>query len=159
MQKVLFVCLGNICRSPTAQGIVEQRLREQGLDDRVAVDSAGTHGFHIGAAPDERATEAAARRGVDLSRQRARCLKPEDLEEFDLVVAMDRENYEHILRMAGDRHAHKVKLFLRDYAPQAGVDEVPDPYYGGRGGFDRVLDLIEQGADGLIASLRTGPGG
>lgn len=154
--RILFCCLGNICRSPTAQGVFERLLEETGMDTWVEVDSAGTHGFHIGACPDERATEAAARRGIDLSPQQARRLAREDVANFDLIIAMDRENYEHIRQLAGNDHAHRIKLFLRDFAPHLGVDEVPDPYYGGRGGFDQVLDLIEEGSQGLLNALRSG---
>ncbi len=151
---VLFVCLGNICRSPTAEGVFAHLLEGCGLQHRVRVDSAGTYAGHAGEPPDARSREAAARRGVDLSRQRARRIAPEDLEHFDYVLAMDKDNREAILRLSDDPALRgKVRLLL-EFAPHLPEREVPDPYYGGRGGFERVLDLIEEAAQGLLLEIR-----
>lgn len=154
MVKVLFVCMGNICRSPTAQGVFEALVRREGLEARIQIDSAGTHGYHIGKAPDPRAQEAALRRGIDLSGLRARRAQPEDFLEFDYVLAMDDSNYEDLRELCLPDYEERLRLFL-DFAPQSGVREVPDPYYGGQQGFERVLDLIEQAAEGLLADIRT----
>jgi protein-tyrosine phosphatase len=151
--KVLFVCMGNICRSPTAQGVFEQLVAASDLSDRVHTDSAGTYAYHVGEAPDKRATEAAQRRGVDLTTQRARRVSPGDFERFDYVLAMDSSNYDDLLAICQPRHASKLRLFL-EFAPDLGVAEVPDPYYGGATGFERVLDLIEEAAEGLLADIR-----
>lgn len=152
MVKVLFVCLGNICRSPTAEGVFRRLLDRETLATRVHVDSAGTAAYHVGAPPDQRAREAALRRGIDLSAIRGRRAEPSDLETFDYVLAMDRENHANLLAIAGE-HGHKVRLFM-EYAPRFDEDEVPDPYYGGANGFERVLDMIEDAAEGLLAELR-----
>lgn len=152
MVRVLFVCLGNICRSPTAEGVFRQLLAREGLETGVDVDSAGTAAYHVGEPPDERAREAALRRGVDLSAIRGRRAEPEDLERFDYVLAMDRENHEHLLAIAGG-HGHKVRL-LMEYSRRFDVEEVPDPYYGGANGFERVLDMIEDASEGLLRELR-----
>lgn len=151
MVKVLFVCLGNICRSPTAEGVFRRRLEAAGLQDAVQVDSAGTHDYHIGKAPDPRAVAAAARRGIDISGLRARQVTAEDLEGFDYVLAMDEENLAYLQHLADGRARPRL---LMDYAPQCGVREVPDPYFGGRRGFERVLDMLEQACDGLVADIR-----
>jgi protein-tyrosine phosphatase len=151
--KVLFVCMGNICRSPTAQGVFERLVREANLSDRVHTDSAGTHAYHVGEVPDQRATEAAQRRGVDLTTQRARRVSPKDFEGFDYVLAMDSSNYDALLGICRPEHTVKLRLFM-EFAPGLGVEEVPDPYYGGVTGFERVLDLIEEAADGLLAEIR-----
>lgn len=150
---VLFVCLGNICRSPTAEGVFRARVAAAGLADRVRIDSAGTAGWHIGKPPDARSIRHAAERGVDLSALRARQVSPADFLQFDFLLAMDNDNREALLRMAPPTQRHKVSLFL-DHAPAAGVREVPDPYYGGADDFARVLDLVEMAADGLVAHLR-----
>jgi protein-tyrosine phosphatase len=152
--KVLFVCMGNICRSPTAQGVFELLVRDKRLNERVHVDSAGTHGYHVGEGPDDRAREAAARRGIDLSRQRARRVKIADFEYFDYVIAMDRGNLEELVSMCPGPHRAKLRLLL-DFAPHlAPQRDVPDPYYGGAQGFERVLDLVEEGARGLLEDLQ-----
>jgi protein-tyrosine phosphatase len=151
--KVLFVCMGNICRSPTAQGVFEQLVETHGLSDLVLVDSAGTHAYHVGEQPDLRAAQAAARRGVDMSRQRARRVREADFDEFDLVLAMDRANFEDLGEVCPAGHEGKLRLFL-EFAPDVAEQEVPDPYYGGPGGFERVLDLIEAAAAGLLADIR-----
>jgi protein-tyrosine phosphatase len=141
------VCLGNICRSPTAEGIMRSLVRQAGLADRVHVDSAGTGGWHVGSAPDERATAAADARGIAL-KGRARQVRPEDFLEFDLLIAMDRENMHELQALAeSDEQRARVRL-LREFDPDAagsGELDVPDPYYGAPGGFDEVLDLVQAG--------------
>lgn len=154
MVKVLFVCMGNICRSPTAQGVFFKLLGQEGLTDLVYVDSAGTHAYHVGKAPDERAIAAALKRGVDLRALRARVVSPADFEQFDYVLAMDRQNYHHLRTICPKGLEHKLKLFL-EFAPQLGELEVPDPYYGAESGFEQVMDLVEAAAIGLIAELRS----
>ncbi len=151
--RILFFCMGNICRSPTAEGVMRAKLVAGGLD--VDVDSAGTHGYHVGAPPDERSQEHAAKRGYDLSPLRARRLVAEDFERFDLVLGMDDDNLAHAARLCPPAQRHRLKL-LMSYAPQAGNPHVPDPYYGGEAGFEDVLDLVEAACDGLIAALRDG---
>jgi len=153
MVKVLFVCMGNICRSPTAQGVFAALVRQHGLDEAIYVDSAGTHSYHIGSSPDPRARSAALRRGIDISDQRARKLTVADFEEFDFVLVMDRENLETVEDMCPPAHAGKVRLLL-EYAPHLGIEEVPDPYYGGAAGFERVLDMIEAASEGLLDHIR-----
>lgn len=153
MIKVLFVCLGNICRSPTAEGVFRKLVREAGLEDRIEIDSAGTHAYHVGEPPDARAQEAARRRGIDISGLRGRRATGTDMERFDYVLAMDRENYEHLLDICPAGHEHKLRLLL-EYAPQRPEREVPDPYFGGVAGFDRVLDLLEEAATGLLEDVR-----
>jgi len=145
--RVLFVCMGNICRSPTAEGVLRRLVREEGLEDRVEIDSAGTGGWHAGSPPDERATEAARRRGIELAGA-ARQVEPEDFERFDLILAMDRENLAELRALAPDDEARgKVRLLLGDR-------DVPDPYYGGEQGFDHVLDLVEAACEDLLDELR-----
>ena len=151
--KVLFVCMGNICRSPTAQGVFEKLVEEQSLAGQIVIDSAGTHAYHIGEPPDVRATQAARRRGIDLSTQTARRVSPEDFEKFDYVLAMDITNYDDLAELASPEHSPKLRLFL-EFAPVSAIREVPDPYYGGTTGFERVLDLIEEASSGLLDALR-----
>ncbi|QID19780.1 low molecular weight phosphotyrosine protein phosphatase [Nitrogeniibacter mangrovi] len=153
MRRILFVCTGNICRSPTAEAVARHWLRMVGLDGEVVVDSAGIQGYHAGEAPDPRTQRAAALRGYDLARLRARKLTAEDYARFDLLLAMDRGHFEHMQRRCPPDHAHKVHLFL-EYAHDRAEREVPDPYYGGHSGFDHVLDLCEAGVQGLIDTLR-----
>jgi protein-tyrosine phosphatase len=153
MIKVLFVCMGNICRSPTAEGVFRHLLREQGLEGRVEVDSAGTHGYHVGESPDPRTQRAAAARGYDLSDIRARKVAPEDLEYFDLVLAMDQNNMEVLRRMCPPELASRLQLFM-NYAKNFDDDEVPDPFYGLGHGFDLVIDMVEDASSGLIKALR-----
>jgi protein-tyrosine phosphatase len=152
--KILFVCMGNICRSPTAQGIFEAKLRDEGFDDRVIVDSAGTHSYHVGAPPDPRSIAAALKRGIDLSALRARQVHPDDFYEFDLVLAMDRANLGILERISPRDKRNRLEMFL-EFAPGLGIDEVPDPYNGIGNGFERVLDIVEAGSDGLLAQLHT----
>jgi len=153
MVKVLFVCMGNICRSPSGQGMFEYLVEQAGLSAHIQVDSAGTHSYHVGSAPDERAQAAAARRGIDLSDQRARRVSEADFIEFDYILAMDRSNYADLEELALPDYRERLHL-LMDFAPQLSEDEVPDPYYGGSRGFERVLDLIEAAAHGLLADIR-----
>ncbi|ERI51550.1 phosphotyrosine protein phosphatase [Pseudomonas sp. EGD-AK9] len=150
--KVLFVCLGNICRSPTAEGVLRHKLRAAGLEDRVQVDSAGTGDWHVGKAPDSRTRIAAQRRGYDLSALRARQVEAADFQRFDLILAMDQSNLRNLqaLRPAGAQA--DLDLYLRRY--ELALDEVPDPYYGGEDGFERVLDLIEQASEALLTEIR-----
>lgn len=152
MIRVLFVCLGNICRSPTAEAVFRTRLEAQQLAHRIECDSAGTAGYHAGEAPDRRATQAALARGYDMSAIRARQVQLEDFEQFDLILAMDHSNLDELRRRADKAFQHKLKLFL-EFA-DAAVQEVPDPYYGGREGFDQVLDLVESASEGLLQHLR-----
>ena len=153
MVRVLFVCMGNICRSPTAQGVFESLLEKEGLVSEVDVDSAGTHGYHVGKAPDHRATSAASRRGVDLSQQHARKVRPSDFERFDYVLVMDNDNYSLMEAVCPTGHQEKLELFL-NYAGHLGVSEVPDPYYGGGNGFEQVLDLVEAASEGLLNHIK-----
>jgi protein-tyrosine phosphatase len=151
--KVLFVCLGNICRSPTAEGVFRQQVKEAGLADRVVVDSAGTGDYHIGERPDPRACWAASRRGYDLAPLRARQVSRDDFFEFDYVLAMDEQNMRALMGLAPEGHAHKVKM-LTDFS-SSNESSVPDPYVGGPQGFEFVLDVIEDAAQGLLRHIRT----
>jgi protein-tyrosine phosphatase len=144
--------LGNICRSPTAEGVFRHRAREVGLHEHIETDSAGTHAYHVGRPPDARAQQAARRRGIDISDLRGRQAEAADFERFDYVLAMDHENYENLLEICPQGHEHKLRLFM-EFAP-GHPEEVPDPYYGGPSGFDRVLDMIEAAADGLLEEIR-----
>ena len=153
MIRVLFVCTGNICRSPTAEGVFRQMLREEGLECSVHTLSAGTHGYHLGEAPDQRTQDAAARRGYDLSDLRAKKVSQEDFEYFDLILAMDRDNLELLCGLCPPERADRLHLFM-DYSKLFEGEEVPDPYYGLGQGFDRVLDMVEDAARGLITILK-----
>ncbi|HEX5056342.1 MAG TPA: low molecular weight protein-tyrosine-phosphatase [Gammaproteobacteria bacterium] len=152
MVRILFVCMGNICRSPTAEGVFRHYVMRHGLQEHIHIDSAGTHGYHIGCEPDHRTQAAAKLRGFDLSSLRARRISGSDFEEFDYILTMDRVNYEEVLRKSPPQHRHKVQLFL-SYAEGVREEEVPDPYYGGNKGFEHVLDLVEAGAAGLLEKL------
>ena len=151
---VLFVCLGNICRSPTADAVLGRKVEALGLQSRLLVDSAGTGDWHVGQPPDPRAQQHAARRGYDLSALRARQVAVEDFHRFDFILAMDRNNLAELERMRPRGHAGELDLFRRYGGDSRGL-EVPDPYYGGEQGFEEVLDLIEEAADGLLAHLRS----
>lgn len=150
--KVLFVCLGNICRSPTAEGVFRNRLRAAGLEDRVQVDSAGTGDWHVGKAPDGRTRQAAQRRGYDLSALRARQVEAADFQRFDLILAMDQSNLRNLQALRPANARADLDLYLRRF--DLALDEVPDPYYGGEDGFEQVLDLIEQASDALLAEIK-----
>ena len=147
---VLFVCLGNICRSPTAEGVFAQKALAQGLD--LYIDSAGTSGYKDGAAPDKRSQEIAKERGYDLSKLKCRKVNESDYEKFDYILAMDNENVHNLKRKCPDEFQHKIKLFL-NYG-KGEFDEVPDPYYGGKRAFELVLDLIEEASDGLVSAIK-----
>lgn len=155
--RLLFVCMGNICRSPTAEGVFRHLARSQAPERYFEIDSAGTHDYHVGAPPDPRAQEAALRRGVDLSALRARLLVPEDFRRFDLVLVMDRQNLRAARSVAlrsGDADATQRLALLLDYAPQQPQREVPDPYYGTVTDFELVLDLCFAASRGLLERLR-----
>jgi protein-tyrosine phosphatase len=151
MVRVLFVCLGNICRSPLAQGVFEEELRREGLEDEVFVDSAGTGSWHVGSPPDDRAQRSASARGLDLSAQRARRISSDDCEEFDYVLTMDEQNYRTVASLC--RGSAIVRPFL-DFAQDSPEREVPDPYGGGSEDFDHVLDLVEEASEGLLDDIR-----
>jgi len=151
MVRVLFVCWGNICRSPLAQGVFEDVLRREELDDEVFVDSAGTGSWHVGSPPDHRAQRSASARGLDLSAQRARRILADDCEEADYVLTMDEQTYRTVASLC--RGSAVVRPFL-DFAPHSPEREVPDPYYGGPDGFEHVLDLVEEASEGLLDDIR-----
>jgi protein-tyrosine phosphatase len=151
--RILFVCLGNICRSPTAEGVMRTLAARDAPELELEVDSAGTAGYHVGEPPDPRMRAAAARRGYDLNALRARIVEPGDFERFDLILAMDRENLAVLRRRAPQVAHERLRLFL-EFAPHDEREEVPDPYYGGPNGFEDVLDLVEDAARGLLRYLR-----
>lgn len=153
MIRVLFVCMGNICRSPTAEGIFRAMVEGAGLDHHVEIDSAGTHGYHVGEPPDSRAQAAARERGVEIGNQRARKFQKDDFEEFDYVLAMDRRNHAILLGLCPPERKDRLHLFL-NFAAETQAHDVPDPYYGNVNRFDLVLDLVEQGATGLLAEIQ-----
>ena len=150
---VIFVCLGNICRSPTAEAVFQKLVSDEGYDQVITIDSAGTHAYHVNEPPDVRAQAAAKRRGIDMSNLRGRRATELDIENFDYVLAMDSENYHNLLAISTDEHQHKIRLFM-EFAPNRPEEEVPDPYYGGPGGFDNVLDMVEEAAHGLLQHIR-----
>ncbi|MGD8914498.1 MAG: low molecular weight protein-tyrosine-phosphatase [Candidatus Thiodiazotropha sp.] len=149
---ILFVCMGNICRSPTAQGVFRDMVDKQGLSEYISTDSAGTIDYHAGSKPDRRARETAVKRGLDLSDLRARMVTSDDFERFDYVIAMDRSNYADLEAICPPGREERLHLFL-DFAPDQPIREVPDPYYGGVAGFDRVFDLVEEASRGLLAKI------
>ncbi len=153
MVKVLFVCMGNICRSPTAEGVFRHLVKQANASDDILIDSAGTHAYHIGEAPDGRSQETARSRNIDMSKQRARRINESDFEEFDYVLAMDESNHQDLVRICPEHLQHKVELFM-NYANEFSETEVPDPYYGGPSGFDHVFDLVEDASKGLIQKLQ-----
>lgn len=153
MIRVLLVCMGNICRSPTAEGVLRSHVERAGLAGEVEVDSAGTHAYHVGEPPDPRSQKVAASRGYQLAHLRARRVATADFLRFDLILAMDRDNLAILREACPPEEQHRLGLLL-DYARNAQHDEVPDPYYGGPEGFERVLDLIEDGCSGVIEDIR-----
>ncbi len=150
--RLLFVCMGNICRSPSAEGVFRRVLAERAPNISIEIDSAGTHDYHVGHPPDRRAIEAARRRGIDLTTLRARQVTVEDFARFDLILAMDDENVEDLKRRAPSEYHSRIRLLL-DFAPEAPMRHVPDPYYGGTPGFEQVLDLLEQASEGLLEEV------
>lgn len=146
--KVLFVCMGNICRSPTAHGVFTHLVAQNGTENRFLIDSAGTHAYHVGEQPDARAQQTAKQRGIDLSFIRARKFSVEDFEVFDYILAMDRDNLQILKQACPAEYHYKVSLFL-DFAPERSEQDVPDPYYGGQHGFDHVFDLVEDASVGF----------
>jgi protein-tyrosine phosphatase len=150
--RILFVCMGNICRSPTAEGVFRRLVEERAPDLDLEIDSAGTHDYHVGEPPDERAVAAASRRGIDLSRLRARQVEDADFERFDLLVAMDRLNRETLLERSPAGSHERIRLFM-EFTGRRDVEDVPDPYYGGPLGFEQVLDLAEEAAAGLLEEV------
>ena len=151
--KVLFVCTANICRSPTAEGVFRHLTMAENVHEHVVIDSAGTHAYHVGEAPDKRSMAAAARRGYDLSDLRARKIAASDFVEFDFILAMDRDHLSILERSAPAEHRTKLAMFL-DFSSYHRGDEVPDPYYGGEQGFEFVLDMIEDASEGLLAAIK-----
>ncbi|WP_175653645.1 low molecular weight protein-tyrosine-phosphatase [Pseudomonas sp. Marseille-P9899] len=150
--RVLFVCLGNICRSPTAEGVLRHQLTKAGLADVIEVASAGTGDWHVGKQPDSRTRRAAQLRGYDLSSQRAQQVRVEHFNEYDLILAMDKSNLANLQSLRPGHASAELDLFLRRY--EGAIDEVPDPYYGGEQGFEQVLDLIEAACRGLVIELK-----
>jgi len=153
MVKVLFVCMGNICRSPTAQGVFENLVQQHALSEQIEIDSAGTHAYHVGEPPDKRAQVTALNRGIDLSPQRARRVQTGDFEYYDYVIAMDSDNLTNLLAICPRGMKGKVTLFM-SHQSHFDEEDVPDPYYGASTGFERVLDMVESAADGLLAAIK-----
>lgn len=149
---VLFICMGNICRSPTAHGVFEKKVREQGLSDQIIVDSAGTHAYHIGEAPDRRSQATAVEHGYDLSEQRARQVTVYDFDEYDYIIGMDETNHYNLLQLATEEQKSKVHLMM-SFAKQHQESEVPDPYYG-QDGFEKVFQMIEEASEGLLKNIK-----
>jgi protein-tyrosine phosphatase len=152
MQKILFVCTGNICRSPTAEGVLRHRIEAHNLHGEITVDSAGTHGYHIGEAPDVRSVSAARNRGIQIGALRARKVAPSDFHDFDLILGLDASHVRVLEQMAPKDARAKIALFL-EFAGNRSEQEVPDPYYGGSHDFEYVLDLIEAGADAMLKKI------
>ncbi|ANJ66947.1 phosphotyrosine protein phosphatase [Halothiobacillus diazotrophicus] len=151
--RVLFVCMGNICRSPTAEAVFRKLVQDEGLETHIEIDSAGTHAYHIGNPPDTRSTAVALRRGYEMDVLRARQVTRSDIETFDYVLAMDRDNAAILRQLAPEGLKEKPQLFMR-FAADYGIAEVPDPYYGGAQGFEQVLDMVEQASAGLLTEIR-----
>ncbi len=151
--KVLFVCMGNICRSPTAHGVFRKLVEDAQLHEKIVIDSAGTHAYHVGNPPDNRAQETAQSRGIDLSDLRARQAQSEDFGLFDYIVAMDQENFHGLMSLCPPGKEDHVHMFM-DFAPNMRTREVPDPYYGGASGFEKVFDLVEAAAKGLLEDIK-----
>jgi protein-tyrosine phosphatase len=152
MTKVLFVCMGNICRSPTAEGVFRHKVQQNNLQDQISIDSAGTHAYHVGNPPDQRAQDAALKRDIDLSQQRARRVSGDDFSEFDYVIAMDESNLDDLLSICPAGYEDRLHLFLA--FSDSENREVPDPYYGQGRGFEIVLNLVEDASEGLLKHIR-----
>jgi len=151
--KILFVCFGNICRSPTAAGVFKNLVAEEGLNHKIHIDSAGTSGYHIGDKVDPRSHDAALRRGYDLSEHRGRRVEESDFDRYDYIIAMDNENYSNLATLCTAGNWGKLKMFL-DYSNEFEGREVPDPYYGGETGFEVVLDMAESASKGLLKEIK-----
>jgi protein-tyrosine phosphatase len=151
--KILFVCMGNICRSPTAEGVFRKKMTDAGLLQKVQIDSAGTHNYHPNSPPDERSQKHALLRGYDLSSLRARAVQESDFEEFDMLVTMDWDNRALLEERCPSEHQHKIRGFA-EFLQTAQASVIPDPYYGGEQGFEHVLDLIEEASDGLMKMVK-----
>ena len=145
--------MGNICRSPTAEGVFTHKVESEKLSDVIEIDSAGTHAYHIGNEPDPRSQQCALSRGIDLGHLRARKATPQDFHDFDYMLAMDKDNYQDLESICPAGQEHKLRLFM-EFAPQLNIKEVPDPYYGGSNGFERVFDMVEDAAAGLLEDIR-----
>ena len=154
MVKVLFVCMGNICRSPTAEGVFRHLVKQAKADDFITIDSAGTHAYHVGEKPDARSLSTAQSRNIDMTKQRARRVDVTDFEEFDHILAMDKSNHQQLMDICPPHLKYKIELFM-SYGSEFDETEVPDPYYGGARGFDHVFDLVEDASRGLINKLIT----
>ncbi|MDP2835125.1 MAG: low molecular weight protein-tyrosine-phosphatase [Pseudomonadota bacterium] len=150
--RVLFVCMGNICRSPTAEGVFRDKAKKAGWEKQIEIDSAGTHGFHVGSTPDARAQKTALSRGYDLSSLRGRQVSDQDFASFDYVLAMDRDNLHNLQQRCPEQYKHKVRLYLA-FSSRFPNLNVPDPYYGGGKGFEQVLDMVEDAAEGLLREI------
>lgn len=150
--RVLFVCMGNICRSPTAQAVFEHLIASKGLDHRIYADSAGTHAYHIGEKPDARSQKTAKKRQIDMSSQRARRVEQDDFDTFDYVLAMDEDNYLALESIASPKQRERLHLFM-NFAAYRNETEVPDPYYGGTHGFERVFDMVQDASEGLLDEI------
>ena len=155
MTRVLFVCLGNICRSPTAEAVFRGLAEKAGLLDQLVIDSAGTSGYHVGESPDARAAAVARERGYDMSQLVGRQVSPKDFEAYDYILAMDRANLRDLRRQCPAAFQDRIRLFL-SFGEQFSEDEVPDPYYGGPEGFDRVFDMVEDASLGLLNTIKAG---
>ena len=152
MTKVLFVCMGNICRSPTAEGVFRHKVEQNNLQEQISIDSAGTHAYHVGNPPDQRAQDAALKRDIDLSQQRARRVSADDFSEFDYIIAMDESNLDDLLSICPTGYEDRLHLFLA--FSDSENREVPDPYYGQGRGFEIVLNLVEDASEGLLEHIR-----
>jgi len=151
--KVLFVCMGNICRSPTAEAVFRHLIDQESLSNKFDIESAGTHNYHVGEPADERSTAVASKRGFDMKQNIGRQVKKADLMKFDYIIAMDKQNYDNLKFISNSEFDQKISLFLNN-APELGLRDVPDPYFGGGDGFEKVLDIIEIGAKGFLQSLK-----
>lgn len=151
--KVLFVCMGNICRSPTAHGVFRHLVEQAGLAHAIEIDSAGTHAYHVGNPPDKRSMQTARQRGIEMADLRARKIEFSDLIEYDYVLVMDEENYANVVDMANSELKPKVRYFL-EFAPDLNIKFVPDPYYGGEQGFEDVFDMVEAASKGLLEAIK-----